>query len=507
MLRSILLLSLAPALAPAQEVGDLGQLEFPNSGAPEAQDAFLRGVLLLHSFEYEDARESFQEAQAVDAEFALAYWGEAMTHNHPIWMKDELAEARQVLARMDAAGAGTRTPTERSFVEAVRALYAEGTRPERQDAYHDHMRRMYEQWPEDHEVATFYALSILGTCTEGRDVARYMKAAAVAEEVYAENPKHPGALHYLIHSYDDSQHAPLGLRQARIYAQVAPAAAHALHMPSHIYVALGMWEESVASNIDSSAAADARRERKGLGIEDRGYHSLQWLAYSWLQLGEVGKARAVLRDVEANSKETDSGRVHTHVALIRSAHVVNAEEWSGPVVEMEIDYAKLGDRLKASDLLARGYAAARRGDLDEARARLAEIDELFLPAPTWGEEAEVEGDPICCAPASGRDSGPNAFAVPRASSAILASEIAFAEERFDEALELAREALVHEDSLGLDFGPPIVVKPAHEQLGELLGRMGRADEAIEEFEAALLRAPGRRLSTTGLREARARAAD
>ena len=226
----------------------LGVLDFPNSGSENAQDAFERGVKLLHSFEFDDARAAFVEAQEVDPGFAMAIWGEAMTLNHPLWAQQDRETALEVLAKLPLRGDRNTTEREERYLDAVFVLYGEGDKPSRDVAYMDTMRQLHEDYPEDLEAAAFYSLSILGSVYE-RDFRTYMKAASIAEEVFAKQPKHPGAAHYLIHSYDDQIHAPLGLRAAREYSKIAPAASHAQHMVSHIYSSLGMWDEVVEANI------------------------------------------------------------------------------------------------------------------------------------------------------------------------------------------------------------------------------------------------------------------
>src|SRR5213593_4562360 len=194
--------------ARAQSAADLGKIDFPTSGKSEAQKRFLRGALLLHSFEFDDAAEEFREAQKLDPGFAMAYWGEAMTFNHPLWMEQDRDAALAVLKRL--------APTRQERLDkAARDL-----------AYAEAMNRLHEKYPDDLDAASFYALALLGTCERKRDYATYMKAAAVAEEVFSKNPLHPGAVHYLIHCYDDPIHAPLGMRAARVYAKIAPAAGH-----------------------------------------------------------------------------------------------------------------------------------------------------------------------------------------------------------------------------------------------------------------------------------------
>ena len=488
--------------ARAQEAGDLGRIEFPNSGAPAAQTPFLRGVLLLHSFEYDDAAEAFRDAQAQDPGFTLAYWGEALTHCHPIWQEENRDAARDALAKLapTAQERAAKTPTERErgFLAAVETLFGEGERATRMRIYCDAMARLHERYPEDMEVAAFHSLALLGTATDGRDVPIYMRAAAIAEEVLDRNPDHPGALHYAIHSYDDPVHAPLGLRMAHRYGVVAPAASHALHMPSHIYVALGLWDESAAANVASAAAADARRARKGLSIEARGYHSLVWLAYTYHQLGRVREATKLLDDMVRDEAESHSKRTRMHLAMMRAAHVIETQEWDSAIARLEVDTADLELAVGAAELWFRGFSAWKRGESERA----AEVAEELA---RWiDEHTQVGGDSECCNAAA------NAYAPARDAARVMELELqgclAFERDR-ERGLELLGQAGAAEDAMDYDFGPPSVVKPAHELLGEVLLALERPAEAVREFEAALARAPRRSASLSGLVRAAERAGD
>ncbi|HVR10980.1 MAG TPA: hypothetical protein VMW75_23255, partial [Thermoanaerobaculia bacterium] len=328
----------APAAKPAAEspapagAGSLGEIRFPTSGAPAAQPDFERGVLLLHSFEYDDAAAAFREAERRDPGFAMAYWGEAMTHNHPLWHQQDLAAARAALERLaptpEARRAKAPSAREKAWLGAVETLYGDGDKASRDGRYAAAMQRLAGDDRDDLEAASFYALALLGTCEAGREVPVYMRAAAVAEEVFARNPRHPGAVHYLIHSYDDPVHAPLGLRAARVYARIAPAAAHALHMPSHIFLALGMWDEVAASNEASWAASEERRRRLRLPLEERGYHALSWLAYAYLQQGRLRDARRLLAEMAADAAASGgSPRTREHLALMQAGYRMESRDW------------------------------------------------------------------------------------------------------------------------------------------------------------------------------------
>jgi hypothetical protein len=498
--------NVAPGVDAAQEhsAAPLGRIEFPNSGPADAQEPFLRGVLLLHSFEYADSAEAFREAQARAAGFALAYWGEALTYNHPIWQQEDRDAARAVLARLAptpaerAARCGD--ARERGLLAAAEILFGEGSRDARARAYEREMAALAARWPDDLELAAFHALAILGTATQGRDVPVYMRAAAVAEEVLERAPEHPGALHYAIHSYDDPVHAPLGLRMARRYGVVAAAAEHALHMPSHIYVALGMWPESIEANIAASGAADARRARKGLGVDARGYHSLEWLAYSRLQAGDEAEAGRLLADMRRDERESGSRRARGALVAMRAAYVVALQAWDGEHARFEVGLDALDPDVAAAELYVRGRTALARGDVPGAQSAFTAM------APLRGTLEDLPdgaaGGAQCCARTNRTDYLPSRLTA-RVIELQLAGLIALASGADDEGLAQLAAAAEREDEMGYDFGPPMVVEPAHELLGyELLAR-DRTAEAAREFAAALLRAPGRLRSLQGLESARA----
>lgn len=466
-MRSVLLLVLALLLTESAAAQTLGETDFPTSGAPEAQEPFLRGLLLLHSFEYDDAREAFQQARQIDPDFAMAAWGEAMTHNHPVWMRQDLDAARAALEGVDTSGA---TAREQAYLATLAVLYGDGDKEARDDAYAEAMQGLAEAYPDDLDARAFYALSILGTAHEGRDFTTYMKAAAVAEEVFDENPRHPGAAHYLIHAYDDPVHAPLGLRPARVYADVAPAASHALHMPSHIYLALGLWEDVAAMNERSFEAAKANTDRRGLPLNGHGWHALWWWHYAATQLGDTAEARR-LHDlaVELAGAEPD-GSALAHLTRIRAQHAAATGETD--VLALDAPASN------AFDGLANGLALAARGDLAASRAVLADLQALSEghDEPRWSDQAA---------------------ALELEATLLLADgDGAAAEARL-------REATALEDAAPLTFGPPAPVVPTHEMLGRVLLDLGRPAEAAVEFEAALARAPGRRQSVEGLAEAQA----
>ena len=542
---------------------DLGAIDFPTSGSPAAQPLFIKGVLLMHSFEYDDARQAFIDAQKADPAFAMAYWGEAMTFNHPVWQRTSPDLAKTALNKLaptaEARRAKAQTEKEKDWLGAVERLYAGGDastslsagKLARDLSYADAMRRMNEKYPNDDEVKSFYALALLGTSHGGRDFAIYMRAAALVEQVYAKNPQHPGAAHYLIHAYDDPIHAPLGLRFADAYSKIAPAASHALHMPSHIYVAMGLWEESAAINERSVKAADARRDEKKLDVDARGFHALLWLVYSYTQQGRYDDARGILAQMEAAARESGSERTRSHLALARAAWLIETRKWGE--AKAPVMAKGLPRDVAIADLFAIGFAALRSGNRAAGSAALQQMAALMesrpvnlapvkpvtgskplapgvtavtpapgpraVPAPGTGTNPMApQASSVPSPPGSGHDAhtAPAATGLPIAGAAgdirvpqVMAQQLEalllFSEGRREEALVLARQAAVVEAGLPFEFGPPVPVKPVNEQVGEMLMDLRRPKEAMEAFELSLKRNPKRALSLLGLARA-ARAA-
>jgi tetratricopeptide (TPR) repeat protein len=518
---------------------ELGTIDFPTSGSPAAQPHFIKGVLLMHSFEYDDAREAFVEAQKADPGFAIAYWGEAMTFNHGVWQRTSPDLAKAALAKLaatpDARRAKAPTEKEKDWLGAVEKLFGTGEKLARDLAYADAMKRMHDKYPADDEVTSFYALAILGTSHGGRDFSIYMRAAALVEQVYAKNPQHPGAAHYLIHAYDDPVHAPLGLRYADAYSKIAPAASHALHMPSHIYVAMGMWDEAAAINERSIKAADARREAKKLDVDQRGFHALLWLVYSYTQQGRYEDARGILGQIEAAAKESGSERTRSHLALARAAWLIESRKWGD--AKAPVMSKSLPKDAAIAELFAIGFAGIRSGNRAAAANAMQQMAALMQEAPVNG--APVRSTPSAAparpgitpiapgpraVPAPGTKpvapqapqaheahQAPGAIGLPTAGAGdprvpqVMAQQLEaallFAEGRREEALVLARQAAVVEAGLPFEFGPPVPVKPVNEQVGEMLMDLRRPREAMEAFELSLKRTPRRTLSLLGLARA------
>jgi len=459
----------------------LGTIDFPTSGPPAAQASFIRGVLLLHSFEYQDAARAFREAQGIDPGFALAYWGEALTYTHPLWDEQDVNAARASLLRLgptrETRRAQAPTPRERAYLDAVEILYGDGPKARRDTAYSRAMERLVARFPADREAQVFYAASLLGLSQGVRNIPTYLKAAAIVAPVFRDNPDHPGAAHLLIHCYDDPVHAPLGLAAARAYAKIAPDAAHAHHMTTHIFVALGMWDEVVSQNELASGRDPATWAPD---------HYTQWLGYGYL---EQGRYREALRHLERMRENVDRGRRGRAVlAQMRAEYVVNTEQWDSPSLQWNIDLTGVRARDAAVDAFVAGLAALKGGDRAAAGRFLADL-------------AAITGNRAPVAAGQERDQVP----------AILEKELQAllrqAEGAAGDAVALMRQTTALEDAMPMEFGPPADVKPAHELFGEILLQAGRPQEAQREFALQLGLTPKRALSLRGLGRAAAAAGD
>lgn len=449
----------------------LGRIDFPVTAGAAAHAEFVTGVLWLHSFEYPRAAAAFQRAQQLEPGMVMAYWGEAMTHTHPVWNEQDLPAARAILNRLGPDGPArlgrAPSPRERQYLAAVEALYGEGSKPRRDTLYAEAMERLVRAHPEDLEAKAFYALALIGLSQGVRDTTTYRRAAAWADTVFAANPAHPGAAHYLIHAWDDPFNARLGLAAARAYSGIAPDAAHAQHMTTHIFLALGMWEDVVSQN---TLAMNLTSRLPG--------HYTSWLHYALLQQGRIREATAFLEEMRENMATRRVQREPV-LAWMRLAHVLTSDEWdTGPALWM-IDVTGHPPEAQAAELYFQGLAAAqvgRRPGLDSAIAALAAAG----TAAAGSTRGEVE--------------------VQRLELVAWRHDLAG---RRPEAVAAARQAIRLQEGLPLEFGPPAVAQPSHELLGLLLESVDPGG-AVEAYQRSLELAPGRALSLLGLvRSARA----
>ena len=446
-------------------VEGLGTLSFPNSGNAAAQAPFLRGVLLLHSFEFDAAAESFRQAQEADPGFALAYWGEAMTYNHPLWQQQDREKALAALGRLGPTPAdrAAKAPTdrERKYLGAIEILYGDGSKADRDQAYMTAMAALATTFSDDMEARAFYALAILGSRDGVRDFATYMRAAATAQQVFDRNPDHPGAAHYLIHSFDDPVHAPLGLPAATRYASIAPSAAHAQHMTSHIFVALGMWNDVVAANTRAMETQNADNAKRGRPANVCGHYS-SWLQYGYLMRGEKAQAETLMDKCHARMSEKPTASEQAYFVNMRARQILDTEDWT---LSSKWMWTVAPDASASTALryaFTNAFAALRMGN------------------PALAKELVSTAKP--------------GDAVDRLHLDELRGLLAIAAKRTDEGIKILGAAADAEDAAPFEFGPPAVLKPTAELLGEELTKLGRADQAKLAFDRAMSRTPGRPLA-------------
>ena len=485
----------------AAEVSGLGAVSFANSGAAAAQAPFQRGLALLHSFEYDQAAEAFRAAQTADPSFAMAFWGEALTYSHLLWGEDDADAARRVLGRLgasrDARLAKAGTPRERAFGEAIEALFVDGTLA---GAGARVRGRACVSWPSRIRTtwmpASFAALASMFAAYVGDLAATEQQAARdaavdFAQRVFTANPNHPGGAHYLIHACDDPAFAARGLEAARRYAQIAPEAEHALHMPSHIFVQLGLWRDTVASNVRSWAASEKEVAALKLTNADLSFHALLFQQYAELQLGQYRASRASIAKAREPPWPASICR-GTHVDArhaiqeLAFQHAANAGEWSAEICrdigpEPAMPPAGASDRERSFTSRARYHwtiAAVRCGSVDTVleplRARVA-----ALPAD----------DPS---------------ALGQRTTLLHAELLAYLQGRPPRDLE----ALLADPASPsrAPVGPPTTLR-TEELLGEARLKAGRPREAIAAYERALQLTPNRSAALLGLARARQAAGD
>ena len=457
------------------QFANVGSLDFPTSGSPEAQQHFLRGVAILHSFGWKQAIEEFQAAQRLDPDFAMAYWGETLCYNHPLFGNPDDDSPRAVLRRLGATPeerlAKAPTDREQGFLQAVEILWGEGDYGDRRVAYMEAMSRLRGRYPDDHEVATFYAVALLSASRAlGDQTSRLeMRAGAVALEVFGANPDHPGAPHYAIHAFDDPIHAPLALPAALRYAEIVPAVAHARHMPTHIFIQHGMWDLVSTHN---QSAYDAARDlwQPGDSVGDT-VHPLDWGQYGDLQRGDYAKARTWIERLEMVARESDNAaRAANSLPLLRARYVVETEEWKTFPVNGEAS---------PHELLATALSAVRTNDVATAERAAEELE----------GRAESGG-------AQGRIMHNEAAAL-----------VQLAKGQGDAATQLMDEAIEIAEGLRPPSGAASPIKPPYELYGEILLELDRPAEALEKFETSLLRMPNRARSLLGAARAAAKSGD
>ncbi|MFP5223932.1 MAG: hypothetical protein ACLGSA_16700 [Acidobacteriota bacterium] len=468
----------------------LGTVHFPVTCEQRAQATFTRSLALLHSFGYEEARAAFKTAAEQDPGCAMASWGIAMTYYHPIWAPPtavELAEGRAAAEKASALGA--KSDREKRYVAAIGTFYRDSDRVDHRTralAYKEAMKDLSSSFPDDSEASVFYALALLATApADDATFANQKEAAIILNGILQKEPQHPGALHYLVHAYDYPSLAELALPAARTYAKIAPSSPHALHMPSHIFTRLGLWRESIASNLDSAEAARrlVARTHPGAASFDA-LHALDYLEYAYLQIGDDEKALQVLQEA-ASAKEFDDQSFVAGYALaaIPARFALERHRWD-EAAKLETPSAKLPwERFayaQAITSFAKALGSARSGDPGNARAALVKLQ-------------EAHG-----ALSASRIPGPYDWAGQVDSMRLAATAwLSYVEGRKDEAVELARAAADIEDRVGKHPVSPGSALPARELLADMLLDNGRPEEALSQYEASLRVAPNRLNSLYG----------
>lgn len=480
-----------------KETYQLGNVNLEVDGSKEAIKVFDKGLLLLHSFEYFDAAEAFVEAQEIDSTMAMAFWGEAMTHNHPLWRQQDYEKGNAALKKLaptkGARSTYAKSPLERDLLRSVEILYGEGTKFERDKAYCTYLSELHSKYPNNHEVSAFYAVSLLGSVEEGRDDKIYEKSAVVANGILKENPNHPGALHYLIHSYDDPKNAYKALAAANSYSQVAKDASHALHMPSHIYVALGMWNAVVSSNEASFTASAERAERKDLK-SGGSYHALHWLMYGYLQQGRFEEAEELLKDMVGYNEKFPSKGARDYLIAMKGTFLVETNDWDNILAEAEVDYSDLLVSSRSAHAFIKGMQAYVKQDTGELKQIVQTIDVDRTKA--YGR---IETRKVAMCSGNWQYEFPNELDINQSyvMQLELSALLAWSNNQSSEAIDYMEKAAKLEETISYSYGPPAIPKPSHELYGELLLKINEPAKALVQFNKALQRAPKRILSLRG----------
>jgi tetratricopeptide (TPR) repeat protein len=478
--RGVLSVGVAAAVLGAQEHHDhgVGHVHLPTSCSAPAQQQFDRGVALLHSFWYEESSRTFAAVATLDSSCAMAYWGEAMSLLHPLWAPpapNDLARGHDLSER---AVARSRTPRERAYAEAIAAYYRDPASPSyrvRFAAYEQAMEQAYRSYPDDHEAAIFYALAILANGSPSDTTgARARRADSILFPLFRADPEHPGLAHYVIHANDNPRLAPLALDAARRYAQIAPDVPHALHMPSHIFTRLGLWDEAITANERSAAAARQFEVRQGWhGLWDQRGHAMDYLVYAYLQEGKVREAKQIVDEAAAVTVGYPAGSYVNAYALaaIPARYALERNAWSEAAV-IPVRPAPDARETEAITRFARAIGAARSGDPAGAKR---EVDTLAAI------ERELEAVDV------------------KIQRLAASAWIAFATGDTSTAIARATEAADLEDRQPVLPVSPGPVLPARELLGDLLLAAGRPREAHAAYAAMLTNAPHRTRSVQGYR--------
>lgn len=471
------------------DLSDVGDVYMQNTGLDTAQQSFQHGLAQMHNFEYKFAAEDFLQAQKIDPDFALAYWGEAMTHNHPIWMRQDKEKGLKALNKYapNPSARQTKAPTEfaRDLLVAADILYGDDSKQNQDDMYLAHMAKLYAKYPDNVEVASFYALAIMGSAHEGREFGLYMQSAAITQRFMTKYPRHPGVNHYLIHATDDPVHAPLGLAAANAYGDIAPNAAHPQHMTTHILLALGDWDGVIRANVRAVEITNAERAVDGRGPSGCGHYPM-WLMYGYLQNGQRDKAHDIMSLCYQNLQNTNrvgNGGSYSY-AWQRALYLVDTGEWDGDVAKMRAD---LDDHLgaKFEDQIMNGWVALNTGDMEGVNTSLDQARKSLA-----GRKAKWDADGLPADDSSRIDAEVMLLQLQAQKLMELAQN--------DEGIAVLRQAVALEMDMPSGDGPPDPAKPSLELLGEALTQTENYAEAVSILKTALSRTPNKARSLKAL---------
>ena len=449
---------------------DLGTVNFPSSCTPEAQKTVQRGVALLHSFQYQQVEHAFGEAARQDPHCAIAYWGEAMGLYHQLWdfpTPTTLQAGWQYAQRAEKAGA--KSDRERAYIAAAAAFYQEGPKLshlDRRRAYTQAMAQLHQKFPDDDEGAAFYALSLVALAEDGdNEMANRKQAIAILQPLFQKHHNNPGMAHYLIHATDTPQLAAQGLEAARAYAKIAPASSHALHMPSHIFIRLGLWQDCINSNLAAAAAA-AQATRAHLADSGYQFHAVDFLDYAYLQSGQLVKARELVEELK-NVPGASSEEIADEQAMFTARNALESRQWK-EAAALAIPHIKL--RWQDDTYFARAIGAARSGDVADAHKDLDKLKEIIAAREAHSKQMGNAGYP--------------GTAIDRLE---VEAWLAFAEGKMDAALQSIEQAVKREEDEGVTYSRI----PAREMQADMLLELKRPSEALAAYKAALRDSPRR----------------
>lgn len=456
----------------AAEFDRIGSFDFPTSASGAAQEHFLLGVGYLHSFGWKQARVEFRKAQDIEPDFALAYWGESLTYNHPlIPVLQDPDSPQETLLRLGRNSeerlAKAPTRREKGFLKAAEAFaFTNGSLGEKRLAWMQAMLDLHDEFPEDREVSAFTAVAMLSGATaakDGRVLNNFltesgtdlsMQAGAIAMELFRENPNHPGAAHYIIHSFDHPTYAPLALVAAEKYASIAPAVSHAQHMPTHIFIQHGMWNKVSEWNDSAFQAAwDLWEEGDSAGDQN---HSSDWGQYGDLQLGNVERSKLWISRAEQVLAKNSDSRSRSTLKTMKSRHIIETEEW----LTQELDVSMSSD-----ELLALGMSAVNLRDMTLAESVADRLHDLVADNPNDVNLKLIDME--------------------------ISSLLKFEKGDKKGAIALIMEAVAITESQSPPRGAASPLQPVHELAGELLLKSGDYEAAADLYETSLGRMPNR----------------